>query len=449
MRLIRSRWSQRIASCGSGLRPSEQRWLDLDGSSNDSSNERELQGGPLESCRPAPGRRFSDGLGRTSDPPHRCTDSAGVENHLDVLGVAGENGVSGAHNETEVTVDRIGGSASSQQLSDQSSSGAIECCGVDASQHTGQVRLEGSVSPHLCDHGSASSDRDRLLLSDPQHRADHWVLPIDADQSSGIEHERHQAAVPRAFRVTPSSLAAASSSLSLNGVDASSHASRAAPSNSLRRRSAAAATSQAETLDPDRAAASRTDLPRSGSMVTDRRSTCMHTIVTHTVVCHLVSPCVYARSDRCSVVLSFVRVFSCLEPFHCLAQVCPAVAGRAWAGVAASLDHGLVMSSGSGPTSEMPSVLMLRHSLPSSFGRGLTSDKATSRRFTGLPVICPARSAQWPRLETQCGSSAPVPFGRTASTSTSLAGVACPRANDPNTTRAAGAGAISVAAPRS
>jgi hypothetical protein len=31
-------------------------------------------------------------------------------------------------------------------------------------------------------------------------------------------------------------------------------------------------------------------LPRSGSMVTDRRSTCMHTIVTHTIVCHLVSP---------------------------------------------------------------------------------------------------------------------------------------------------------------
>jgi len=105
-------------------------------------------------------------------------------------------------------------------------------------------------------------------------------------------------------------------------------------------------------------------------------------------------PCVYTRSDRRSVVLSLVRVFSCLEPFHCLAQVCPAVVGCAWAGVATSLDHGLVMSSGSSPTSEMPSVLMLRHSLPSNFRRGVTSDRATSRRFTGLPVICPARSAQ-------------------------------------------------------
>lgn len=56
-RLIRSCWSQRIASCGIELRPSEQKWLDLDGSSNDSSNELEVQGVPLESGRPAPVRR--------------------------------------------------------------------------------------------------------------------------------------------------------------------------------------------------------------------------------------------------------------------------------------------------------------------------------------------------------------------------------------------------------
>jgi hypothetical protein len=45
MRLISSCWSQRTASCDVALRPSEQKWLDLDGSSNCSSNE---QFGPAE-----------------------------------------------------------------------------------------------------------------------------------------------------------------------------------------------------------------------------------------------------------------------------------------------------------------------------------------------------------------------------------------------------------------
>src|SRR5664279_6398614 len=43
-------------------------------------------------------------------------------------------------------------------------------------------------------------------------------------------------------------------------------------------------TEPAETLIPERAAASRTAWPSSGSMVTDNLSTCIHTVISHTIV---------------------------------------------------------------------------------------------------------------------------------------------------------------------
>ena len=180
-----------------------------------------------------------------------------------------------------MAVDHITGLRFRQQQTDLTSCSSVDRCGLNSGQRSRQRSLASTIPPNLGNDTSARAHGHPLELRDTKHRPDGTVVLIDGDERAGVEDEFH--ATFTAFdRLIPSARAAAFSSASVKAPSAASHSSRAAPRRSLRSLSAVACATQAETLMPDRRAASRTACPSSGSIVTENRSTFMHTTVIHT-----------------------------------------------------------------------------------------------------------------------------------------------------------------------
>src|SRR5262249_10404976 len=217
-----------------------------------------------------------------SHPLHTRRDSACLQQRTDVAWIAGQHDVRWSDQQRYVRIDDIGRASPREQLAYPLAVVPAQCLGSHTRQYSCEIGLLAAITPDLTDNRGTRTQRRPALLEHTQLSTHRPVTPVDSNPGSGIEYRFH-ATSGRGAR--PSRDAAASSSAWVKEPASDSHASKAAPTSSFLRRSAAASLSQADTLIPWRSAALRTPSPRSGGIVTENLSTCvMHTIISHTLV---------------------------------------------------------------------------------------------------------------------------------------------------------------------